>query len=175
MNSRSSDRKIPLGIFGKPFGLKGYLYFRYYGNNPEGLSEFEKIYLSDNNLVIKIEHLNKHNGKLIVKLFGVDNRSKSEVYRDKEVFVFEKHLPSLSEGEFYWYQLEKLLVINEKEELLGMIDHVMETGANDVLVVKPLAESVDDLERLIPFSKNVVIGKIDLLANSLHVKWPREY
>ena len=55
MNSRSSDRKIPLGIFGKPFGLKGYLYFRYYGNNPEGLSEFEKIYLSDNNLVFS-EH-----------------------------------------------------------------------------------------------------------------------
>ena len=51
----------------------------------------------------------------------------------------------------------------------------METGANDVLVVKPLPESIDDNERLIPFTQDIVINKVDLKGKTLYVKWPKDY
>ena len=175
MNSRSTDRKIPLGIFGKPFGLKGHLYLRYHGDNPKGLLNFNKIYLSDSLSSVRIESVNSGKGKLRVKLLGVDDRTKAETFINKEIFVTEQDLPPLTNGEFYWYQLEKLKVINEEGDLLGRIDHIMETGANNVLVVKPVAEGIDNKERLIPFSKDEVIIKVDLKSKSVYVKWPKDY
>ena len=175
MDNRSLGRKIPLGVLGKPFGLKGYLYLRYLGNNPNGLIDFKEVYFSDKSPSLKVEDIKKQNGKLTIKLLEVDDRNKADRYRDKEIFVYEKHLPLLIEGEFYWYQLEKLKVVNEKNEVLGIIDHLMETGANDVLVVKPLPESIDDNERLIPFTQDIVINKVDLKRKTLYVKWPKDY
>jgi ribosomal 30S subunit maturation factor RimM len=46
-------------------------------------------------------------------------------------------LPNLAADEYYWYQLEGLKVINQDEQLFGKVDHLLETGANDVMVVKP--------------------------------------
>tara|TARA_B100001750_G_C15227336_1_gene456358 strand:- start:79 stop:603 length:525 start_codon:yes stop_codon:yes gene_type:complete len=174
MNSRSSDRKILVGIFGKPFGIKGFLYLRYFINNTEKLNDFDKLYLSDNEL-IKIEETLYHKGKNIVKLRGVKDRNHAESYRDKEIYVYTKQLPSLSAGEYYWYQLETLKVINQQNEILGQVHHVLETGANDVLVVRPKVDSIDNKDRLIPFTKNEVINKVDLKENSVYVKWPKDY
>ncbi|HIM22387.1 MAG TPA: ribosome maturation factor RimM, partial [Gammaproteobacteria bacterium] len=72
-------------------------------------------------------------------------------------------------------QLENLKVINEQNEFLGIIDHVMPTGANDVLVVKPLEGSVDNDERLIPFLKKEIITKVELLKKTVYVKWPKDF
>ena len=47
MISRSKDRKIPLGIFGKPFGLKGFIFLRYYGGNPENIKEFKDLFVKE--------------------------------------------------------------------------------------------------------------------------------
>ena len=71
--------------------------------------------------------------------------------------------------------LENLKVINEQNEFLGIIDHVMPTGANDVLVVKPLEGSVDNDERLIPFLKKEIITKVELLKKTVYVKWPKDF
>ena len=51
----------------------------------------------------------------------------------------------------------------------------MPTGANDVLVVKPVNGSVDDRERLIPFLKQEIITKIELQDETVYVKWPKDY
>ena len=126
MNSRSSDRKIPVGVFGKPFGIKGFLYLKYYKNNTEKLNDFVMLYLSDN-CVMKIEETLHHNGKNIVKLKGVEDRNQAENHRDKETYVYIKQLPSLSTGEYYWYQLESLKVINQQKELLGKVHQILET------------------------------------------------
>ena len=175
MDNRSSDRKIQLGVFGKPFGLQGYVYLRYHGNEPKGLLDFKELFLTDSFSSIRIEKIKLHKGKLTVKLHGVDDRNEAITFKDQGIFVIEKDLPPLTQGEFYWYQLENLKVINEEKDLLGIIDYIMETGANDVLVIKPLPESIDNLERLIPFSMDLVILKVDLENESIYVRWPKNY
>jgi 16S rRNA processing protein RimM len=174
MNDRSEDRRIPLGIFGKPFGLKGYIFLRYYGDNQENIKDFDGLYIDESHS-LEIEDILITNKKLSIKLKGIEDRNKAESLRNKEVYVLESHLPPLGEGEHYWYQLENLKVINEQNEFLGIIDHVMPTGANDVLVVKPLKGSVDNDERLIPFLKEEIIIKVELLNKTVYVKWPKDF
>lgn len=62
-------------------------------------------------------------------------------------------MPNLAADEYYWYQLVGLKVINQDEQLFGKVDHLLETGANDVMVVKPCAGSLDDRERLLPYTE----------------------
>jgi len=59
--------------------------------------------------------------------------------------------------------------------LLGTIDHLFETGANDVVVVKPCAGSIDDRERLIPYLLERVVKSIDLPAGVMKVDWDPEF
>ena len=174
MNDRSEDRRIPLGIFGKPFGVKGYIFLRYYGDNQENIKNFDGIYI-DEWLSLEIEDVLISNKKLSIKLKGIEDRSKAESLRNKEAYILESDLPPLEEGDYYWYQLENLKVINEQNELLGIIDHLMPTGANDVLVVQPAEGSVDNDERLIPFLKEEIIIKVELLNKTVYVKWPKDF
>ena len=78
-------------------------------------------------------------------------------------------------GEFYWHQLEGLKVINQHDQLFGRVSHLLETGANDVLVIKADSESIDDRERLIPYLMDSVIREIDLENETIQVDWEAEY
>ena len=173
MNNRSQDRRIPLGILGKPFGIKGHIFLRYYGDVQENIKDFNRLYVDDS--CYELEEALIRNKKLSIKLKGIEDRTEVESLRSKEVYVLEKQLPNLKEGEYYWFQLETLKVINEQNELLGVIDHVMPTGANDVLVVKPINGSIDDKERLIPYLKQKIINKIELQDETVSVKWPKDF
>ena len=134
-----------------------------------------KRQLSDSLSPIKIEDFSSFGKKLKVKIIGVEDRDDAENLRDKELLILQKDLPKLQDGEFYLFQLENLNVVNEEKELLGKIDQIMKTGANDVLVVKPLSGSVDKQERLIPFSKDEVIREVDIRRRLVYVKWPKDY
>ena len=83
-------------------------------------------------------------------------------------------LPTLAEGDYYWRQLQGLQVWcqeEDKRELLGTVDYLIETGANDVLVVKASEDSLDDRERLIPYLPGDVVTRVDLEAGTLEVNW----
>ena len=96
-------------------------------------------------------------------------------YCEVEIAVPRSVLPKLDEGDYYWSQLEKLLVYTESGELLGRVDHLIETGANDVLVVKGTDESVDRETRLIPYVPDQVVKQVDLNTGTLRVDWDPEF
>ncbi len=74
------------------------------------------------------------------------------------------------EGDFYWVELQGMAVITLKGETLGKVNHLLETGANDVLVV------ADDqgAERLIPWGKSV-IDRVDRDRREIWVEWEPDY
>jgi 16S rRNA processing protein RimM len=83
-------------------------------------------------------------------------------------------LPPAGDDEYYWRDLEGLEVWCSAESgdvLLGQVDHLLETGANDVMVVRATASSLDDRERLIPWLPGDVVSRVDLQAGCLWVQW----
>ncbi|WP_430765350.1 ribosome maturation factor RimM [Pseudomonas citronellolis] len=111
---------------------------------------------------------------LVAKLKGLDDREIARTYADFEILVPRSELPELDDGEFYWSQLEGLKVIDANGQLFGILDHMLETGANDVMVVKPCAGSLDDRERLLPYTEQCV-QSVDLAAGEIRVDWDADF
>ena len=112
---------------------------------------------------------------LVVNLKGIDDRNKAEELVDFEISMGSDALPELEDGDFYWHQLEGLQVVNQEGQLLGKVDHLLETGSNDVMVVKPCAGSVDQRERLLPYLPGQFVIKVDLETQVMQVDWDAEF
>lgn len=112
---------------------------------------------------------------LVVQLKGLTDRNQALELVDWEICVPQSELPELDDGEFYWYQLEGLQVVTLDGQLLGRIDHLLETGSNDVMVVKPCAGSIDQRERLLPYLPERYVKHIDLAEGVMQVDWDPEF
>ena len=114
-------------------------------------------------------------GKILVaKLKGLDDREVARTFAGFDICVPRALLPDLDDGEYYWHQLEGLKVIDLQGQLLGRLDHLLETGSNDVMVVKPCPGSLDDRERLLPYTEQCV-QQIDLAAGEMRVDWDADF
>ena len=105
---------------------------------------------------------------VVARLTGCEDRDAAALLRGKTVAVPRAALPAAGSGEYYWADLIGLAVVNTGSQELGRIAGLMQTGANDVLVVQ------GERERLIPFIATV-IREVDPEAGVVRVDWSSEY
>ena len=108
---------------------------------------------------------------LVAQLEGVDDRDAAAALRGSDVAVLRAELPEAEEGEFYWADLVGLNVVNSEQHDFGRVSRIMQTGANDVLVVTAEAGGS---ETLIPFIADV-IRQVDLKSGRIVVDWGEDY
>ncbi|WP_251976958.1 ribosome maturation factor RimM [Salinicola avicenniae] len=168
---------VLLGRLTSPHGVKGWLKVYSYTSPPEGIFEYPIWVLSRQGTLASRRLLEaRPQGKgLVVRLEGIDTRELAEQWAGVDVWVEKSALPDLDSGEYYWHQLEGLEVETRDGDKLGRVDHLFETGANDVLVVKPAEGSLDDRERLLPFLPDDVIVRVDLEARRMTVDWDPDF
>ncbi len=106
---------------------------------------------------------------IIVHLEDIHDRDEAAHLLGADIAINREQLPPISVGEYYWADLIGLTVINKEGITLGKVDHLVETGANDVLVLK------GERERLIPFVLDHVILKVDLAQQILLVDWDADF
>ncbi len=113
----------------------------------------------------------RRQGKYVVlKLKGCNDRNAAEGLVGALIAIERDQLPHLDEtGEYYWTDLQGLAVETLSGEPLGRLDHLFETGANDVMVVR------GERERLIPFLWGQVVQDVDLAAGLIRVDWDPEF
>jgi 16S rRNA processing protein RimM len=108
---------------------------------------------------------------LVAQLEGIDDREAALLLRGSDIAVLRSELPPAEEGEFYWADLIGLAVVNVEQYEFGRVARILQTGANDVLVV---AGGGRDEETLIPFIANV-IKQVDLKSGRMIVDWGEDY
>lgn len=109
-------------------------------------------------------------GKALVALLkDIDDRTQAEGLIGSEIFIKAGQLPPLATGEYYWSDLIGLNVETTDGTNLGVVDGLLETGANDVVMVK------GDKDRAIPFLQGRTIIHIDLAAGKMTVDWDPEF
>ena len=110
-----------------------------------------------------------HGKGVIARLEDCDDRDQALALMNYEIGVRRDQMPEPAPGEYYWNDLLGLNVVTLRNEPLGKVDHLLETGANDVLVVS------GDRERLIPFVLDDVVKLVDLDAGVIQVDWDKEF
>ncbi|GKS80886.1 ribosome maturation factor RimM [Ligilactobacillus pabuli] len=96
----------------------------------------------------------------------ITNINEAEQYKGSQLQVTEQQQTPLEDGDYYYRQIIGLEVYSLEDELLGKISEVMETGANDVWVVR----RPNGKEVLLPAIKDV-IQKVDLDKQRVIVDW----
>ncbi|MDG1581498.1 ribosome maturation factor RimM [Pseudomonas sp. GOM6] len=172
----SAEDLVVLGKITSVHGVRGEVKIYSFTDPIDNLLDYRRWTLRRDGEVKQMELVNgRLQGKVLVaKLKGLDDREVARTYAGFEICVPREQLPDLEEGEFYWYQLVGLNVIDMQGQLLGRLDHLLETGANDVMVVKPCAGSLDDRERLLPYTEQCV-QQIDLAAGEMRVDWDADF
>lgn len=110
-----------------------------------------------------------HGKFLVVKFEGMDDRDEVAALTNAAVVVNREDLSVLSEGDYYWVDLIGLAVTTVNGVALGKVESLMETGANDVLVVN------GDRERLIPWIMGDAVQSVDLAAGEMVVDWDPDF
>jgi 16S rRNA processing protein RimM len=120
----------------------------------------------------------KQQGKTIaVHLDGVVDRNHAEGLAGVEIGVYTSQLPEPSADEFYWRELEGMRVINTEGVDFGVVSHLIETGSNDVLVVKETAEQSlgrARKERMIPFIADAIV-EVSREQRVITVEWDADF
>lgn len=172
-----ADQNTVLGQLTAPYGIKGWIKIHSFTVPMDNIFDYApwKIKRGDEIHTLELESGKRHGKGLIAKLAGINTPEAATAWRGSEIIISVDQLPELEAGEYYWSQLEGLEVYTESGELLGRVDHLIETGSNDVLVVVPSNGSIDQRERLLPYLMDQVIKTVDLTNNRLRVDWDPEF
>ncbi|RWW90328.1 hypothetical protein BHE74_00044331 [Ensete ventricosum] len=171
-----ADDLIVIGKIYSVHGVRGEVKVYSFTDPTENLLQYKTWTLKREGSVKQVELVSGRGSDkfLVAKLKGLDDREEARLLAGYEICVPRNLFPELTDGEYYWYQLEGLKVIDQLGQLLGKIDHLLETGANDVMVVKPCAGSLDDRERLLPYTGQCVLA-VDLAAGEMKVEWDADF
>lgn len=116
-----------------------------------------------------------HKNGLLAFLEGVDNVDAAQNLIGAYIKIDKSDLPVLEEGEYYWYDLIGLEVVDLDENCLGKVKDLLETGANDCLVLVPSKNSIDARKRIIPYLIPEVIKNVDLTSGVIQVDWDKDF
>ena len=176
--SDATSHLISIATVVGAYGIKGWVKVRINLEDPASLTSLSPKQLTDSRgkrvRSVDIAAVRSQGKGFIAKLEGVDDRNAADLLRGHSIQIPESSLPGLNEGEFYWRDLIGCRVdlsVEDENLRLGCVDHLIETGANDVLVVRPTEDSIDDRERLIPWLEDDVIVAVDIESQRISVRW----
>jgi 16S rRNA processing protein RimM len=167
----SRQQHINVGKISGVFGVRGWVKVFSFTDIRENILNYSPWLLkkdSETRLIAVID--GKLQGKAVVaQLDGVNDRDRAASLMGWDIFISPDQLSKVAKGEYYWSDLIGLKVETDLGIQLGAVDSLLETGANDVLIVK------GERERAIPFLQGKTIINIDLDAGKIVVDWDPEF
>lgn len=163
-----------VGKLGSTYGIRGWLRIYSSTEQAESIFDYQPWFLKIKGAwqPTELENWRHHNHEIIVKLKGVDDREAAQILANIEIGVDLSVFPELEEGDYYWHDLIGCSVINLEGYAMGTVTEMMETGSNDVLVVKAnTKDAFGKQERLIPFLYEQVVKRVDLTTKTIEVDW----
>ncbi|MFA5984418.1 MAG: ribosome maturation factor RimM [Methylococcaceae bacterium] len=167
----STQRYINVGKVSGAFGIKGWVKVFSFTDPLDNILSYSPWLLKKNDQTIAVELIDGgFQGKAIIaSLKGIDNRDLAEALLGYEIMIRPEQLPKTEEGEYYWSDLIGLHVETTLGVDLGVVDSLLATGANDVLIVQ------GDKERAVPFLQGQTVLQVDLVMGKIIVDWDPEF
>ncbi len=172
MITSTKDSFIVVGKISGIYGVRGWLRVYSHTEPRENILIYKTWYLEQRGSWIPHQLIDgrQHGKGIVASLSGIDDRDKAASILQRKIAIKPEELPDLDDGEFYWRDLIGLTVQDLNAVIFGKVVDLMETGSNDVLVVRD-----NDNEYLIPYIPGEVIQRIDLENSIITVDWDREF
>ncbi len=172
-----SPGEVRLGSIRGSHGIQGWVKVFSYTDPKDAIFRYTPWILRRDDRQIQVEVVTgqTQGRRLVARIKGVEDRDRAEEMTGYDIYLCQDSFPSLEQGELYWFELEGLTVRNDKQIILGEVAHLLETGANDVLVVMPSPASVDDRQRLIPYVEQRVVKDVNRETGEILVAWEADY
>lgn len=160
------QKKLEVGQIVNTFGIKGEVKVTPFTDNINRFDDLKKVYVKTKkeDKLYKVENVRYHKNMVLLKLEGIDNPEQAELLKNAFLEIDREDAVPLKEGQFFIADLIGLEVYTDEGKLLGKVDDIYNTGANDIYVVK------DELGKqiLLPGIKEV-IKQVDLESEKIIV------
>ncbi|MGA8205059.1 MAG: ribosome maturation factor RimM [Woeseiaceae bacterium] len=149
------------------FGVKGWVRVFSHTRPPAAILGYDRWFVRRDGdwKAIVLEEGRPHGKAIVARFANVADREQAAPLVGCDIAVPRAALPELRDGSYYWADLEGLRVVRRDGTELGRVAYLLETGANDVLVIQ------GEHERLIPFIADKVILDVDIANGVITVDW----
>lgn len=153
------------------FGIKGWLKLHTFTQSPDSLDAYASWLVRGSKgwEEYELEDFAVNVKGVVAKLKGCDDRTAAEKLAKRDIGIPREALEDAGEGEVFWFDLIGCDVVSTAGVKFGRVETLLETGANDVLVVKTGTEEV-----LIPYVDEVIV-KVDREAKLITVNWTQDF
>lgn len=150
-----NDEYITIGRIAGLHGIKGNLKVYYYNTRRSDFLPYQEIYLRDMEGGVQLQEIQEakvHRKFISARFKGCERAAHAEKFIGSSVLVKRESLPSLEEGEYYWFEIIGMSVVTDEGRPLGKVEAIYPTGSNDVYVVHARGR-----EWLIPATEEVIV------------------
>ena len=164
-HSQAPPRQLTYLVVGKlhrPHGVKGEMLMEVITDFPERLHPGVTLFIGEEKAPLKLVSVRPHNRGMLVSFPGLTTPEAIGELRNQFAYVLASDRPALPEGNYYHHEIIGLQVLSDQGKSLGTVSEILETGANDVFVIRPQ----DGPEILIPDTDEVIL-KIDLTKGEM--------
>lgn len=143
-------------------GLHGEVKVLPYTDSADFFKGIKKVFKKDGTPLTILSY-RPQKGALLFRFREIDTVEKAETIRNQELFVSREDAPPLPDGRYYIVDILGLRVVCDDGRTLGKVTEVLQTGKNDVYVVR------GEKEYLIPVIDEVVLDT-DIAAGQILIK-----
>lgn len=155
---------LVIGFLRRPHGLRGELIMDLHTDFPERIKPGRQVFIGSRHEAAVFSEIRLHGKGMLVKLHGFDTPESVGRFRNQWVYIMAKDARPLPKGRRYKYELIGLTVRDENGGALGRLEEILETGANDVYVVR----NESGKEILLPAISSVIL-EVDMDERSMRV------
>jgi 16S rRNA processing protein RimM len=145
---------LTVGFLRRPHGLQGEMVMDLHTEFPERMKSGRKLLVGEEYKPMTLASARPHQKGMLVRFQGIETPEAAGEYRNQWVYIKAKEAPKLPEGQIYQHELIGFQVIDENDQPLGELVEILETGANNVYVVKDETGG----ELLLPAIPSVVLN-----------------
>lgn len=168
--SSGQETFVIVGKLGKTSGLDGWIHVHSFTYPRQNLLEYAPWYWQINEVweIMPLSAKRWHKEGVMIQMESIaSSREAAQRLANYAIAIPRSQFPPLPAGEYYWCDLEGSTVINHHGETLGVVDHLMEIGGNDLLVIKDKSKTI-----LIPYN---FVQHTHLPTKTITVEWEVEW
>ena len=158
---------LVVGFLRRPHGVRGEIIMDLHTDFPERLQNGRKLFIGEDHKPVTLTGARPHAKGMLVKFQGIETPEDAGLHRNQWLYVRAADVPPLPEGQLYQHELLGFTVMEEKGDPLGELVEIIETGANDVYVVR----NESGKEILLPAIPSVIL-EIDPERGRIRVHVP---